>query len=67
MLDRIRAIAHEKKYSLNRLEHEADMAKGSIWRWEKMPKSIATLKRIAGILNVPVDELLVDDDSGEKQ
>ena len=58
MLETIRRIAKEKGFSLNRLEQEAGMSKGLIWKWEETPKSIETIKKIADILDVPVDELI---------
>ena len=62
MLDKIRVIAHEKHISLNKLEHEAGMSRGSIWKWDDVPKSIVTLKKIADVLEVPVDELLSEEE-----
>lgn len=60
MLDKIKLIAHEKRISLNKLEQEAGMSKGAIWKWTTVPKSVVTLKRIASILGVSIDDLTSD-------
>ena len=60
MTDRIKEVAREKGISILQLEKDAGLSRGSIAHWQEVPKSIQTLKKIADVLGVSVDELLPD-------
>lgn len=58
MREKIKEIAKEKQISINQLEIDTGLARGTIAHWNEVPKSIKTIKKVADALGVTVDELL---------
>ena len=56
--ERIKTICSERKMSINKLEEEAGLSNGSINKWALCSPSVASLARVAKVLNVTVDELI---------
>lgn len=62
----ISQIAQRKKISINSIEKQASLSRGSICKWNVVNPSASSLKRVADILECTVDELLTECKSAEK-
>ena len=60
MLSKIKIVAKQKGIPLYVLEEEAGLARGSISKWDKVSPTARSLKKVADLLSVTVDELLND-------
>lgn len=64
LLERISVLrAEHGKISINRLEKEAGVTRGSIAKWDDHAPSYDKLKRVADYFGVTVDYLLHGDDA----
>lgn len=59
----IQAKAKEAGISINSIEKEAELATGSICKWNEVSPSVRSLKKVANVLNCTVDDLLEDEPS----
>jgi len=50
--------AKERGISINSLEKEASISRGSISKWNKVSPSVRNLKKVADLLQCLVDDLL---------
>lgn len=56
-------IAKSKGMSINKLEQEAELSSGSICKWgNTVSPTVKSLKKVADILGVTVDDLLATDE-----
>ena len=55
----IKRVAKEKGTSVKRVEELAELSCGSICKWDVVSPTARNLKKVADILDVTVDELLV--------
>jgi transcriptional regulator with XRE-family HTH domain len=70
LVDKIRALANSKGYSLTTLEKELGFGNGTITRWNKSSPSSEKLCRVADFFGVTVDHLLgrdLEDGFSEKE
>ena len=63
LYERIKEIASEKGYSINRLEKELGFARSSISKFNKNVPSAEKIKMIADLLGVSLDTILNDEES----
>lgn len=56
--DNIAKLANEKGISIYKIEQEAGLGNGVIGRWRESSPNIDTLKKVADVLEVPIEELL---------
>lgn len=57
--DNILTLAKEKKLPISRLEKLAGIGNGVIRKWRgKDPRNAITLRKIASVLDVTIDELI---------
>lgn len=52
--------ANEKGISINFIEKENNLARGSICKWDEVSPTVRNLKKVAVTLGCTVDELLED-------
>lgn len=65
-LDRIKVIAKKKGWSsLQSLALKAGIGANSIYRWDKQTPSTASLKKVAKVLHVSVNDLLGESSPAE--
>lgn len=62
LYERIKEIAADKGYSINRLEKELKFPRSSIGKFNKNKPSLDKIKKIADFLNVPIDVITGDED-----
>lgn len=55
---KVKEIARDKKIPLYVLEEKANIAKGSISKWDDISPSFDKVSRVAGILKVNVNKLI---------
>ena len=58
LLKNIRAISKKKKIPLYVIEEKAEIAKGSISKWNDVVPSIEKVSKVADVLGVSVNTLL---------
>ncbi len=56
--NRIKGIAKEKRVSISSIERDCDLARGTLIKWNDHIPSAVTLKKVADLLGVSVDDLL---------
>lgn len=56
--DRIKALASNRGWSLQRLAQKAGIGINNIYRWKKMTPSTENVQKVADVLQVSVDYLL---------
>ena len=61
MVGKIRRMAAERGWSLRELERQAEVATGTIYRWDDNTPSADKLLKVAKILGVPMEELMKED------
>lgn len=66
LVDKIRALAKLKGYSLTNLEKELGFGNGTITRWSKSSPSSEKLGKVADFLDVSLDYLTGRDDDKSK-
>lgn len=57
LYERIKEVASQRGYSINRLEKEMGLPRSSISKYNKNVPSVERLQQIADFLNVPLDQL----------
>lgn len=62
-LDRIKKLANQKGWSLQKVAEKAGIGTNSIYRWNTKVPSTENLSKVAKVLDVSIDYLL----NGEKQ
>lgn len=60
LVDRIAAIAKERRLTFKALERECGLGNGTIKRWEKQSPRLDGLLKVANYLQVPLDVLVSD-------
>lgn len=55
---KIRSLAKERSTSISAIERNANLASGSICKWDSVSPTIKNLLKVAKILNVKVEELI---------
>lgn len=58
LFDVIIGICKEKDISINKLEHESGVTRGSIGKWNKSTPSIDNVKKVADYFGMSIDELI---------
>lgn len=58
MFDRISEMAKEKGMSINQLEENAELSKGSTYKWNSVSPSVKNLKKVADVLGCSVNDLI---------
>lgn len=58
LYDKVKEIADERKMTICALEKEAGVGNGVIGKWRKSVGNIETVKKVAAVLEVPIDELV---------
>ena len=58
MFDRIAEMAKEKGMSINQLEENAELSKGSTYKWNSVSPSVKNLKKVADVLGCSVNDLI---------
>lgn len=59
--DNINRIAHEKGISINKLEQQAGLSRGSICKWNVISPSVRSLKKVADFLGVSIEHLIAEE------
>nr|DAX12734.1 MAG TPA: helix-turn-helix domain protein [Bacteriophage sp.] len=67
MLEKVKKIAKEKGLSIAALENKAEIGNGTISRWDKSKPNLKSLEKIATVLDVPIAELLDNDEQMEDE
>ena len=62
ILDRVRQLCSEKGLTIQRLEQSAGLKNGCVSKWAVSDPKVSNLKKVADVLGVKVDELLVETD-----
>lgn len=63
LYERIRDLAKERGYSINKLEKELGFARSSINKFNTNKPSIEKIQQIAELLNISVDTIIGEDNS----
>lgn len=58
--DKVKAVAKERDVTISEVERLAEVSNGSIGKWNTVSPSVRTLKRVADVLEVPIEELIGD-------
>lgn len=58
LVDNIRKLCDEKGITIYRLEHDADLANGTVSKWKDNMPRVTTLQKVAKYFDVTIDELL---------
>lgn len=58
LYERIKEVASQKGYSINRLERELEYPRSSISKYNKNVPSMEKIQKIAEFLNVPISEII---------
>lgn len=58
MVDKIRALAKEKKVSIAEIEQNCGIGQKSIYNWDTSVPAVDKVKRVADFLGVTVEELI---------
>lgn len=61
MLDKIKALCHEKGVSIAKLEKECGLGNGVVGRWDKSSPAVHNLKAVADYLGKPIEYFLEDE------
>lgn len=56
--DNICMVAKKTGISINSIEKIAELSTGSLCKWNTVSPSVRSLKKVAKVLNVPVEKLL---------
>lgn len=56
--ERIKEIAKEKKVTIDAIEKEANLGRGSLSKWNTVSPSVSNLMKVANILNVRIGDLI---------
>lgn len=56
--DKVKEAATKAGYSIAKLEKEAGLGNATIAGWKKSDPQVATLKRVADVLKMRIEELL---------
>lgn len=51
-------MAKEKGMSINQLEENAELSKGSTYKWNSVSPSVKNLKKVADVLGCSVNDLI---------
>lgn len=63
IVEKIKARASEKGFSIRKLEIAAGVSNGAIVRWNEKTPSIDKVFRVAKVLDCKVDDLVKDEDA----
>ena len=58
LIDNVKKYAEKKNLSIAAVERKANIGNGIIGKWERRNPNLGTLKKVAEVLEVPVEELL---------
>ena len=61
IFDRISKKAAEQGISINKLEKDAGVSIGSVYKWNSVSPTVRNLAKVAIVLNCSIDELLKDE------
>lgn len=56
--EKIKEIAKEKKITIDAIEKEANLGRGSLSKWNTVSPSVSNLMKVANILNVRIGDLV---------
>ena len=59
---KIKSISTRKGLSIRKIEHEAGLSNGTIRNWDNVNPSAYSVKAVADVLGISVDELLKEDE-----
>jgi len=54
----VKSICKEKGISIKKLEQKAGLSNGSISKWQRTNPNVFTVKAVADVLEITVDELI---------
>lgn len=57
--ENVKKIADEKGISIYKLEKDTGLSHGSIRKWKNSVPSVSNIQRVAKVLDVKVDELII--------
>lgn len=57
IIDNVKRLAKEKGYTIKKLEEDAGLSNGTIGKWDKNRPLYQSLKKVAAVLDVPIEEL----------
>lgn len=63
--DNICMVAKKTGISINSIEKIAELSTGSLCKWNTVSPSVRSLKKVAKVLNVPVEKLLEEPEEEE--
>ena len=58
--EKIYAIKDKKKITLVEIANRSGLSRDAIMRWDVNSPSVANLKKVADVLEVPIEELIGD-------
>ena len=58
LYNNIKELCAKKNTTINKLEDEAGLARGTIYRWDKSMPSLDSVYKVAKCLNVTINRLL---------
>ena len=58
IFERVRKICNQKKMSISQLERKSGLSNGAICKWKVSFPTIESLKKVAGALDITINELL---------
>lgn len=60
--DKIKELCQMKGMTIKQLEQESGLCEGTIKKWSEFNPRVDSLKRVADVLNVTIDELVKEED-----
>ena len=58
LYENIKKVAKQRSLSLAEVERRAGLSKGHIAKWKIFSPNLASLKKVASVLDVAIDDLL---------
>lgn len=61
--EKIKLIAKNKKITIDAIEKEANLGRGSLSKWNTVSPSVGNLLKVAKILGCSLDDLIQDEEA----
>ena len=61
LYDKIKKLAEERNVSIYRIERDLGLSNGAISKWNESKPNISNMAKVAGYLDVNIEQLLLDD------
>lgn len=65
MVEKIKALAKAKGFTIMQIEEQCGIGKKSIYSWDTNKPAVDKVKRVADFFGVTVDDLIEDEEGGE--